>query len=303
MKFAVPLLLALGLAACATPRLEKYDSRQAVSIDAPRSAAERAEAVDPALFRIADADTTIYLLGSFEWLPEEYDWRTPAINAAIGASDTLVVAPAPSSDAMVALGLDRDLPPLAQRIDPALRGTLAMIIARSGTAPGAYDLMENWAAALTLSGGRARALGLTDAAGVLPDLRLAFAGKAVITLEPADAALARYDTLPLDAQRQWLETALASPETIKGEFSDQLEAWSRGDLERIEASFNGSLAVGSPLRAALRTAPNRAWAGWIQQRLGQPGTVFVAVGAGHLAGPDSLVAMLEAQRLPVERLR
>jgi uncharacterized protein YbaP (TraB family) len=40
------------------------------------------------------------------------------------------------------------------------------------------------------------------------------------------------------------------------------------------------------------TERNANWAGWIAQRLQEPGTVFVAVGAGHLAGRDSVQAKL-----------
>jgi uncharacterized protein YbaP (TraB family) len=36
--------------------------------------------------------------------------------------------------------------------------------------------------------------------------------------------------------------------------------------------------------------------------LDRPGTVFVAVGAAHLAGPDSVQAQLRAHGTPVERL-
>jgi len=47
---------------------------------------------------------------------------------------------------------------------------------------------------------------------------------------------------------------------------------------------------------------NRAWAGWLEQRLAQPGTVLVAVGAGHLAGRNSVQEMLAARGLAAERL-
>jgi uncharacterized protein YbaP (TraB family) len=39
---------------------------------------------------------------------------------------------------------------------------------------------------------------------------------------------------------------------------------------------------------------NARWAGWIANRLKTPGTVFVAVGAGHLSGPDSVQSQLAA---------
>ena len=47
---------------------------------------------------------------------------------------------------------------------------------------------------------------------------------------------------------------------------------------------------------------NISWAEWVDQRMGQPGTVFLAVGAGHLAGESSLQALLEQKGLVVERI-
>ncbi|MBK8271550.1 MAG: TraB/GumN family protein [Sphingomonadales bacterium] len=48
---------------------------------------------------------------------------------------------------------------------------------------------------------------------------------------------------------------------------------------------------------------NANWTAWVEKRLQKPGTVFVAVGAGHLAGPDSVVALLTKEKLKVERVQ
>ena len=48
----------------------------------------------------------------------------------------------------------------------------------------------------------------------------------------------------------------------------------------------------------LFTDRNARWAQWIARRLQQPGTVFVAVGAGHLAGKDSVQHKLGRTRHP-----
>jgi uncharacterized protein YbaP (TraB family) len=48
---------------------------------------------------------------------------------------------------------------------------------------------------------------------------------------------------------------------------------------------------------------NAAWADWLTKRLDKPGTIFVAVGAGHLAGEDSVQTMLDAKGLRATRLQ
>jgi uncharacterized protein YbaP (TraB family) len=47
---------------------------------------------------------------------------------------------------------------------------------------------------------------------------------------------------------------------------------------------------------------NAAWAATLQHRLARPGTSFVAVGAGHLAGHGSLIELLRARGLHVQRV-
>ena len=48
---------------------------------------------------------------------------------------------------------------------------------------------------------------------------------------------------------------------------------------------------------------NERWAEWVARRLETPGTVFVAVGAGHLAGEVSVQAMLAERGLATERVQ
>ena len=57
------------------------------------------------------------------------------------------------------------------------------------------------------------------------------------------------------------------------------------------------------LTELLLTQRNKAWADWIKARLDKPGTVFMAVGAGHLAGPGSVQDQLSARGLAATRLQ
>jgi uncharacterized protein YbaP (TraB family) len=53
----------------------------------------------------------------------------------------------------------------------------------------------------------------------------------------------------------------------------------------------------------LLTRRNARWAEWLRRRMDQPGTAFVAVGAGHLAGSESVQAMLARHGLRVRRVQ
>ena len=50
------------------------------------------------------------------------------------------------------------------------------------------------------------------------------------------------------------------------------------------------------------TERNARWADWIAGRMQTPGTVFVAVGAGHLAGRDSLLVRLAEMGISLTRV-
>jgi uncharacterized protein YbaP (TraB family) len=79
--------------------------------------------------------------------------------------------------------------------------------------------------------------------------------------------------------------------------------WASGDTDRLAAQLNEDLRTTPRLAQLLLTDRNARWADWIAARLDKPGTVFVAVGAGHLAGSDSVQAMLAKKGLRAERVK
>jgi uncharacterized protein YbaP (TraB family) len=76
--------------------------------------------------------------------------------------------------------------------------------------------------------------------------------------------------------------------------------WARGDVEGLAASFVKDLPPF--LVEPLVRRRNQAWTSWLVSRLERPGTILFAVGAGHLAGPDSVQRMLAARGLTVTRV-
>ena len=275
----------------------------------PQAAAANAQ---PALWEVSDPDTTIYLFGTIHLLPEDYAWKTPALDKAIANSDSLVVEtiidPENPQDLVVALtrlGYSQGLPPLAERIDPAKRPLLETAIAKTGIPPAIFDRMETWTAAFTLLGVQFKEIGLKGEHGVEQALRDAFgaAGKPVGQLETNVEQLGFFDTLPESAQRSLLEGTLESPAEVSEEFSEMLSGWVSGDVDAIGETFNRGLSGSPELREALLKRRNANWSRWIGGRLAQPGVVLVAVGAGHLAGPDSVQEMLESEGYEVRRIQ
>lgn len=255
------------------------------------------EQARPALWRVSDGDTEIWLLGTIHALPRGVEWRTAAVRDAIAGADTLVTEiPADDADRMAATFLrharSAGLPPLADRVAPGRRVALAPF-------GKTLDGMKSWAAAVTIGARGIQASGASSAYGVEAVLAQAFAGRAHLALETQDAQLAMFDGLPEAAQRVLLAQAIDDPAA----YARELAAWRAGDVDALAAGLAPGFRAAPVLREVLVTRRNARWAGWIARALGQPGRVLVAVGAGHLVGPGSVVAMLRARGVRVERVQ
>ena len=83
-----------------------------------------------------------------------------------------------------------------------------------------------------------------------------------------------------------------------------LEAWRTGDIEGIERDILAPLREASPgAYDILFTNRNRSWTNNIVSMLSDNKDYFIAVGAGHLVGEDSVVDLLSNQGLVVERVQ
>jgi hypothetical protein len=263
------------------------------------------------MWRVADDDTTIHLFGTFHLLPENYRWRTPAFDTALAASDELVLEVANVGDqaataqAMLKLGVSPGLPPLAQRVPEEKRAALAAMVEESGVPQAVLDRLETWAAGLALTGVMFKRLGLSGEAGVEKLVTASYkpSGKPIRGLETAEQQLGFFDSLPEEAQRQFLIGVLERPEDTKAEFEAMLDAWRRGDEKAIAATFDDEAKLSAELRTVLLTQRNARWAEWIDARMDRPGNVFVAVGAGHLAGRDSVQTMLRQRGIKAKRVQ
>lgn len=270
------------------------------------------KAASPAMWKVADEDTTIYLFGTIHLLPKGTEWRSPAFDKAAAGSDTLVVEtvidesnPAATMGELFKLAVSPGLPPILDRVPAAKKAALEAAIAKSGVPAAAFDRLETWAAAFLLLGVQFQDLGLDSGSGVESALKKQFqqGGKRIGELETNAEQLGYFDRLSENSQRSFLAAVLDDPSAMKDQFGGMLEAWSRGDVKAIADSFNRDLGNAPELKDALLVKRNANWAQWVKTRLDQPGTVLVAVGAGHLAGDQSVQAMLENQGVKVTRVQ
>ena len=268
------------------------------------------QAARPALWEVKDPDTTIYLFGTIHLLPQNVQWRTSKFDQAMANSQQLVVEtiideknPTKLMSAMASLGMASGLPPLVERVPVAKRPALQAALKKNGMPPQALDRMKTWAAAFILLGTKFRELGLGG--GVEGVLKGDFSakGKPIGELESNLEQLTFFDKLPERAQRQLLEGSIEDNKAMTAEFGGMLQAWTRGDVRGIARTFDRDLSESPAMQQALIRQRNSNWSKWIEQRMTQPGAVMIAVGAGHLAGKDSVVEMLKKDGYKVRRLQ
>lgn len=268
-------------------------------------------AAEPAMWRVHDADTEIVLMGSMHALPADTAWLSPRIAARVDAADVLVLEAVLPDDPSVVAGLVSRLgykpgePKLAQRVTPKRRDKLTAALRTAAVSVDTLDPMETWLAAIVISDAILAKLGLTAKNGVEAVLtaRVRAADKPVTPLETLEQQFGYFDSLPEPDQRAMLDATIDDVTTARADTDRLVRAWSSGNTTAIAEEFRRDAFASTPIviRVLLRER-NARWADWIKARLRLPGKVFIAVGAAHLAGPESVQAMLAARGVQAERL-
>jgi hypothetical protein len=277
---------------------------------APSRPAAAANDADPALWVVKDADTTIYLFGTVHVLKPGLTWFDEAVRSAFDRSDTLVLEmvepdPAALQKIVVAKGITSGKPTLTEQLPADKRPAVEAALAGAGLAPATYQRMRPWLAAVSATITPLGKLGYDAVSG--PEKVLAAAakaaGKPVIGLETAEQQLGLFAGLSTEAQVKFLTASVDELPKLPAEMERMVGSWSRGDPAALAAVMNDSLKESPEVAQVLLTDRNKTWAAWIGERMKTPGTVFMAVGAGHLAGAEAVQAQLRARGLRAERVR
>jgi len=276
---------------------------------APAVHAQTAKDADPALWVVKDADTTIYLFGTVHVLRPGLSWFDEAVREAFDKSDELVLEMVePDPQTMQALVIEKALdmsgPALTEKLPEDKREAFARAAADVGVPAAAMDRFDPWFAAVTLTVAGLPKLGYDPESGAERVLSAAAKekGKPVTGLETPEQQLGYFDMLPEPLQLKFLVSTIDDYPRM-GELLDKMVVnWSEGDADALAAAINEGLRETPEVGKVLLADRNARWAEWIAARLERPGTVFLAVGAGHLAGPDSVQAQLASRNLTAARV-
>ena len=267
-------------------------------------------AAAPQAWVVRDGDTEITLFGTIHALPAGTNWSSPAVAARYDAADTLVLEailpddPQTLMPLITQIGMPPGLKPMAQRLPAVALPKITAAAVAAGVPMAALDRMESWLAAVTLGDAALQGMGVNAAAGVEAQLtaRARAQAKPIIGLETAEQQLRFFDGLPQADQTAMLLATLDDVADAKGDMTRMLTLWQAGDVDAIARDFDTDMRATPLLRQRLLVARNLRWADWLAGVMQRPGKVFVAVGAGHLGGPDGLLALLRARGLTPEPL-
>jgi uncharacterized protein YbaP (TraB family) len=238
---------------------------------------------DPAIFMVHDADTTIYIFGTFHALDGQSEWFNDQVRDAFEKSNELV--------------LETLIPETPGPI--ALRQPIRM---PSVTASASFLATTRMA----INAGKTQGMQVGNGADMVLRHQAELEGKTVEGLETLESQLNMFSRMPATAAapapKAGAPVGAAPMESLSRAMADMQSAWKRGD-QTVFVSMLGQLKQASPdTYRMLFTERNARWADWIAGRMQTPGTVFVAVGAGHLAGQDSLLVRLAEQGIPSQRV-
>ncbi len=254
----------------------------AIPASAPAQAAAQP---GPALWVVSDADTTIYLFGTFHALDGRFSWFNRSIKAAFDASELLV--------------LETLVPEDPAELHAVLTRNSLMDTPKIGAPVISRDKAPSFVASAGQAMSAGRSMGMSVEQGADAVLRRAAtaAGKPVGGLESFDFQLRMFGSLPAPPS-----TARPGAGDMRGVLARMQSAWVRGDNASF-ATILGNVQTQSPATyKTLFVDRNANWAGWIADRMQQPGTVFVAVGTGHLIGGDSVQAKLAERGITSARI-
>lgn len=297
-RFSAVVLL-VALAACGSTEAE---------VKAPETTHK------PLLWKVSDADNSIYLLGSFHLLKAGDYPLAPSTYAALEDSSKVVfeLSPAEMNDPslgqrMAQAAMRTDGQTLQQSLPEETWAALEQYAATRGLPVANLQGFQGWFVSLLISITELQLAGLNPEFGLDKHFaeRALAAGKEVSGLETGDQQIALFGGMTEVQQVQALQETLAGLPELETEIGKMHALWRAGDAEGLYAVTGAEMKAEFPdLYQRINVDRNRAWLPRLQALLDDSDgdNALVVVGALHLLADDGVVELLRAKGYQVERL-
>ncbi len=281
----------------------------------PASAASAAKpGTGPAMWVVSDADSTIYLFGTFHILPASTQWTSDAFEAAMKETPTTMTevdtksaeAQAKMAALVQELGLNPQGVTLSATLGPERAARFGEIATKYGVPMRNLEPLKPWLAMISLSVIVMQKEGYEAESGAEEAIlaRASSEGDKVAHFESAEyqiRALASLDEREILAD---FDSSLDQYAEFKAYSDRVLKAWRTGDVKALEKETLASMREGAPgAFKTLITDRNRNWVVEIEKIMAGDDDIFVAVGAGHLIGEGSVVDLLKEKNYDVRRVQ
>lgn len=268
----------------------------------------------PAVWVVKDADSTLYILGTVHLLRPNTQWRTEKLDAAMAGASELwlelpTTDPARLMPEMLRLVRQYGISQSGRLSDILTKdeiGTLNEAAKLAGVTGAQLNVFRPWYAALTISQAAIEHAGYDAASGVDRKIEEAFRARGIDPkgLETAEEQIQVFAGMSPDQELRYLRDTIEQYKNASTELDLMVTQWASADIAGLEKLFVTELKAEQPdLYAALLADRNANWVEKIKKVLAGTGVSFMAVGAGHLIGPDSVIAMLAARGVKTERLQ
>ncbi len=262
----------------------------------------------PALWAVKDRDTTVYLFGTIHLMKPQVKWFDSSIRKAYDSAGEVVLEVIEDDEQSAAAMLAKAVNPTGALTSTMLPEDMRLkldALARSHGLPMAFlDRMKPWFVSLTLAMAPYRQLGYEPTHGVDAVIKRQATtdGKTLVGLETAAEQINLLDSLPQDQQIAMLKSSITEQDQARATLEAMVSAWAKGDADALGALMNKSMEEAPDATKLLLHDRNTHWASWIAKRMESPGIVFLAVGAGHLGGPESVQDKLAALGIKTRRI-
>ena len=258
---------------------------------------------------IRDKDSTIYLIGTLHLLKHETEWNAARVKKTVTESSELWLEAADIDDQaslmpiMAQYGVDREKT-LSSKLNAAQKEKLAKLAETYGLTMAILEPMRPWMAALMFAVIPLQKAGYDPNAGVDRILKTQAEkeGDKINGFETAEQQVRFFADLPESEQIAFLEEMLGDAEKGMAQLERLAKAWLDGDNETLGQILVNELKKDAPaIYEKFLVQRNIAWSEKIAGILKGSGVQQIAVGAAHLAGPDSLQVQLAKRGIKVER--
>lgn len=274
-----------------------------------------AEAPKPLLWKVSDADNSLYLLGSFHMLKSDDYPLAKSTDIAFNDAEQLYFELSPEEmnnpalgQKMAQAGMYANGKNLQQSVSAETWKKFEAYAAKNKLPSANFLGLEPWFVGLILTITDMQKIGLDPALGLDKHFmdRAAKSGKPAKGLETGDSQIAIFDNMSPKQQEQFLLDALGDADEIKAKMDELHSTWRKADDKTLFDKMAMDMRKKYPeLYQSMNPDRNKAWLPKLEDLLktNTSDDILVVVGALHLVGEDGVVKMLKDKGYKIERMK